>query len=147
MSRFPDLPPVWFVGHLVASYVLGLIPFGDISGEGSILMGRAIIVLGIMLIGWSAWWFWRKKTTIEPGHTPTTLIVEGPYRINRNPIYTGMLLVLVGFAITEGTVLALLPCITFPMIITSRFVEGEEDALREAFGEEAESYIARTRRW
>ncbi|MEL7416857.1 MAG: isoprenylcysteine carboxylmethyltransferase family protein, partial [Pseudomonadota bacterium] len=89
MSRFPDLPPVWFVGHLVASYVLGLIPFGDISGEGSILMGRAIIVLGIVPLGWSACRFWRKTTTIEPAHTPTTLIGEGPYRTYSNQIYTG----------------------------------------------------------
>jgi len=139
-----DLPPVWALGAAVASWLLALLvplagfPFG---------FDRGLIAIGVLLILWSAWWFWRKKTTIEPRHTPKALIVEGPYRINRNPIYTGLTLILAGWALSLGALSALIPALVFPFIITRRFVIPEEAALRDAFGDEAERYIAASRRW
>jgi protein-S-isoprenylcysteine O-methyltransferase Ste14 len=61
------------------------------------------------------WWFWRKKTTIEPHHTPTALIVEGPYRLSRNPIYLALLALLAGYVLRLGS---LGPC-SCPLPITS----------------------------
>ena len=98
-------------------------------------------------IGWSAWWFWRKKTTIEPHHTPTALIVEGPYRLSRNPIYLALLVLLVGYVLRLGSLSPVLLPLLFFWVLTRRFIEPEEEALRRAFGDEAEAYLARTRRW
>lgn len=110
-------------------------------------IGIGVAVLGLCVIGWSAHWFWRKKTTIEPHHTPGTLIVEGPYRLSRNPIYLGMVLILAGQVIWQG---ALLPLILPPillMVLTKRFAEPEEASLLDAFGEEGRAYLMATRRW
>ena len=80
----PDLPPVWLGVFAALAWALGrwvpLVRF-DLSPFGSVLIWGALA-----LIGWSAFWFWCKSTPIEPGNTPEALIVEGPYRINRNPI-------------------------------------------------------------
>ena len=92
-------------------------------------------------------WFRRKKTPVEPNHKPRALIVEGPYRINRNPIYTGLALILIGWALALGAVTALIPALAFGPIISRRFVAPEEKTLLEAFGEEAETFFRRTRRW
>lgn len=144
MRGFPDLPPVWFAGAAAGSWLLArFLPIWRFP-EG---FGQVFILLGLVLIGWAVFWFRRKKTPIEPGHVPRALIIEGPYRINRNPIYTGLGLVLAGFAIGLGAVSALLPALVFPWIVTRRFVLSEEAALRAAFGAEAEVYLARTRRW
>lgn len=144
LKGFPDLPPVWFVGAAGASWLLA--QYAPIARfpEG---FGRVFILAGLVLIGWAGIWFWRKQTPIEPGHMPRALIVEGPYRINRNPIYTGLSLILAGFAIGLAAVSAFLPVLLFPWIITRRFVLPEEAALRAVFGPEAERYLARTRRW
>ncbi|MEM7490445.1 MAG: isoprenylcysteine carboxylmethyltransferase family protein [Pseudomonadota bacterium] len=145
LRDFPDLPPVWAAGALVLQFAatasLPLARF-DLAG-----IGWAVLGVGIALIGWSAYWFWRKRTSIEPRDTPSALIVEGPFRLNRNPIYSGMAICLLGTGVILGSLAALLLVPTFLWIVTRRFVLGEEAALRAAFGPEAEAYIARTRRW
>lgn len=106
-----------------------------------------IAVSGLVLIGWSAFWFWRKKTTIEPHHQPGTLIIEGPYRLSRNPIYLGMVAILVGQVIWLGALLPVLLPPALLWILTERFAKREETALIAAFGDEAHTYLAATRRW
>ncbi|MEM8869990.1 MAG: methyltransferase [Pseudomonadota bacterium] len=141
----PDMPPVWLALFALVAWALGR--FVPVVTFDVAIVGRIAIWLGIAIIVWSAFWFWRKKTPIEPGHAPKALIVEGPYRINRNPIYTGLAIILLGFALNQGALSALLPALLFPLLITRRFILAEEAMLREGFGAEAECYIGRTRRW
>ncbi|PWE27388.1 isoprenylcysteine carboxylmethyltransferase family protein [Pararhodobacter marinus] len=145
--HFPDLPPVWAAGFFAVQIGLGwalpLIRFGDWAWP----LGWLLLGAGLALAGWSSVWFWRKKTTIEPHETPGTLIVEGPFRLNRNPIYTAMAICLVGTGFLVGALSAVLLVALFPPVITRRFIRAEELALRAAFGPEAERYMARTRRW
>jgi len=146
MTKSFDIPPVWALISAIACWLLAkYLPLFavDIPMLAYLVSGG----LGIGLAGWSAFWFLRKKTTIEPRNVPTTLIVEGPFRINRNPIYTGMVLILLGFAFWLGDLVALIPVMLFPLIITLRFIRGEEAQLRETFGAEADDYISKTRRW
>ena len=146
MKGFPDLPPIWFAAMAGLVWALSRwVPL--ISFEVSIWLARVPMAIGLALILWSAFWFWSKKTPIEPNHVPKALIVEGPYRVSRNPIYLGLLLILIGWALSEGGLSGFLPVAAFPFIITARFIRGEEDGLRAAFGQEADAYIARTSRW
>ncbi len=144
MKGFPDLPPIWAIGAALAAWLLATyLPIVTFPRG----IGRFFIIAGLGLILWSAWWFRKKGTPIEPRAKPRALIVEGPYRINRNPIYTGLILMVLGYAIGLGAVSALLPAIVFPIIIHRRFVLPEEAELRETFGPEAEAYFRSTRRW
>lgn len=141
----PDLPPVWLAGHMAAAWGLAnIVPLWRFDAGPA---GRLVIALGLALVLWSAWWFWRKRTPIEPRHTPRALIVEGPYRLNRNPIYTGLVIILAGWALGLGALSALLTVPILPWVLTRRFIAPEEAALHAAFGREAERYLARTRRW
>ena len=142
---FPDLPPVWAAGTAVVQAALAwLLP---LAGFEATWLAGLLAATGIGLVAWAALWFHRKRTTIEPRERPVRLIVEGPFRINRNPIYTGMWLLLLGWGVWLGAVSALVPPLLFPSLIARRFIAGEEASLREAFGAEADRYIARTRRW
>jgi len=89
-----------------------------------------LAVAGVVLVVWSALWFRRVQTPLDPRDTPTALVVEGPYRINRNPIYTGMTVVLLALALYLGAVSALISVVIFPLIIDLRFVRREERVLR-----------------
>jgi protein-S-isoprenylcysteine O-methyltransferase Ste14 len=144
---FPDLPPVWAVGVLtaqaLAAWLLPVILIGPVTRA----TGWVPVAIGLGLIGWSAWWFRAKRTSIEPRETPKALIVEGPFRLNRNPIYAGMAAIVLGAALIWGSPLALVVVPAFLWIVTRRFVLGEEAALIAAFGDEARRYIAASRRW
>ena len=145
---FPDLPPVWMLGHGALAWAASrFVPIVRFDGPVPSLIGAVLAGLGAGLAIWAAIWFARRRTTIEPRERPSALIVEGPFRVNRNPIYAGMTLVLLGFASWLGTLSAVLAVLPFPFVIDRRFVRGEEDALRSAFGAEAERYMAATRRW
>lgn len=145
---FPDLPPVWMLAHGVLAWAASeAVPLLSFGGSVARAIGAVAALAGIGLALWAAIWFARRRTTIEPREEPSTLIVEGPFRLNRNPIYTGMALVLVGWALWLGTLSAFLAVLPFPWVIDRRFVRGEETTLRDAFGAEADRYIAATRRW
>lgn len=147
LHGFPDLPPVWAFGFFLLQVGLAwLWPLAAL-GDWARLPGWGLVAAGLALAGWAALWFWRKHTAIEPRKVPKALIVEGPYRLNRNPIYTGMVLVLLGTGLLSGALSALLIVAAFPPIITRRFILGEEAGLRATFGERAGHFIAATRRW
>lgn len=146
LHGFPDLPPIWALGALGVSALLArVLPLVILPR----LVWPALLVglAGVVLILWSALWFRRKATPIMPRETAKALIVEGPFRVNRNPIYTGMALILAGFALWFGALSAWLPVVAFPLIITRRFILGEEAGLRASFPGEAEAYLKATRRW
>lgn len=148
MKGFPDLPPLWLLLALALVWVLGTwLPlvrlFGPVWQAAGLVLGLA----GVGLILWSALWFWRKRTTIEPHHDPSVLIVEGPYKLSRNPIYLGMLAILTGGVLWQGALSPVPVPFAFAAILTRRFIEPEEAALRRAFGAEGERYLKATRRW
>lgn len=152
MLKKLDVPPVWALGLAIISYLLAsflpIFSFENLlSGWVSRALPLALIVGGFALALWSAFWFWRKSTAIEPRRTPTSLIVEGPYKLSRNPIYSGMALVLLGFSLLLGAVSGFVGPVGFVLIITKRFIENEEAVLRQEFGEAAETYIRATRQW
>ena len=145
---FPDIPPVWAGGVLAVQWAAARwLPLLRFDAGWADALGWALVVAGLALAVWAALWFRRKRTSIEPRDRPTALIVEGPFRIDRNPIYAGMALMLIGAALVLGALSSVALAFAFPWIVTRRFVLGEEAALREAFGAEADAYIARTRRW
>jgi protein-S-isoprenylcysteine O-methyltransferase Ste14 len=104
LKGFPDLPPVWLLGFMAAAWAIDRgLPLVEAFGPVYRVAGGLLMLAALGLIAWSALWFWRKKTTIEPHHTPTALIVEGPYRLSRNPIYLALLALLAGYVLRLGS--------------------------------------------
>jgi len=144
LREFPDLPPIWALGAAVLAWGLARVaPLAPLPAWPAAPLGLA----GFGIVIWAALWFRRKRTPIEPREAPRALIVEGPFRVNRNPIYSGMVLVLLGWGFYLGAASALVPALAFLVVIDRRFVRAEEGALRAGFGAEAERYLAATRRW
>lgn len=147
MKNFPDLPPIWTAGAIALMFGLNrAVPYFMFDFP-NIWVGFGFMALGVGLILWSAWWFYRKKTTIEPHHQASTLLIEGPFKLTRNPIYVGMVIFCFGVVMYIGNPLAFLPWFALILILHKRFVIPEENGLLEAFGKQAEAYIAATRRW
>ncbi len=148
MKGFPDLPPLWLVAFMALAWIIArFVPIITVPLDLFIMFGIICAVVGFALITWSAVWFRRKRTTIEPHHTPGTLIVEGPYKLSRNPIYLGMFIILTGYVFWLCSLTPLILPPLFLMILTARFAKPEEASLIEAFGDEARAYLSATRRW
>jgi protein-S-isoprenylcysteine O-methyltransferase Ste14 len=89
----------------------------------------------------------KGKGTPAPFDPPRRLVLVGPYRYVRNPMYLGAGLALLGAAIYFGS-LALLGYLVGFLLIAHLFVLGyEEPTLRRLFGSEYEAYRASTPRW
>lgn len=132
------LVPYWVVGR-------GARP----EFRGVALMGWAVAGAGAALYVTCAFWgfAWRGKGTPAPIDPPKKLVVEGPYRIVRNPMYWGVALVMLGEALAFRTAaLAEIGCafLAFSGLFVLVF---EEPILRRKFGAGYDDYCRRVPRW
>ena len=142
------LPPVWFIPFNVLLVMLdrGLPVYQLIDTPWSylgwlpILLGSGICLVGLIQ-------FRRQRTTIRPFHHSDALVRTGVYRFSRNPMYLGMVLAMLGVAINAGSLSALAVPPLFAVALYWGFIEREETALSERFGEEYTNYCRRVRRW
>ena len=91
--------------------------------------------------------FKKVATGLLPFNEATALVTGGFYRYSRNPMYLGMVLLLLGTAMLCGTAGTLLPIPFFVWVIHRNFIPGEERLMAAAFGEEYLEYQNRVRRW
>ena len=148
MKGFPDLPPLWWLGSIAAIYLAKwLLPGLHVSSVILSVVSGVTIAAALGLVAWAGLWFLRKKTPIEPHHTPKTLIIEGPFRMTRNPIYLALVLLTVASALGHGSVIGLALAAGLWWILDRRFAAPEEALLRATFGSEAEEYLKDTKRW
>ena len=111
------------------------------------LAGWLLVAAGICVAAVAAGAFKRAGTGIVPFDPATALVTGGLYRYTRNPMYLGMVLLLVGVAIALGSPGAWLPIPVFVWIIHARFIVGEERFLEQTFGESYVAYKRGVRRW
>jgi protein-S-isoprenylcysteine O-methyltransferase Ste14 len=132
---------MWLVSSLVAPVE---VPFGLRVGAAVAL---ALIGLGFSVAGVAA--FKRARTTIDPTKpsTASALVSGGVYRITRNPMYLGLFLLLLAWAVFLSNPLALLLVPVFVLYINRFQINPEERALSSLFGGEYAAYKKRVRRW
>ena len=104
--RFP-LPPVLFAVPLALAlaadrWVLRL-PLPGAGRRGTRATGAAIAVGGALFSLSGVLSVLRHGTTVVPHHAVTRLVTAGPFRVTRNPMYTGHLIVLLGAALRTGS--------------------------------------------
>lgn len=142
------IPPVYFVLTLIAMACLHqLLPIARFIAPPFSYAGVALLLLGMLLAAVSAEAFRKAGTPVIPFEKSTVLVTSGFYRYTRNPMYLGLLLLLIGAALLFGTVGALLPIPFFVWVIEARFIRGEERFLQEIFGDDYLEYKRRVRRW
>lgn len=91
----------------------------------------------------------RAGSTIDPTRpsAATALVVDGPFRITRNPMYVGFTLMLLAWAVYLSSPIALVGPVCFAGWVTRFQIVPEESALRAKFGNAFDDYAKRVRRW
>ena len=142
------VPPVWLILSILSMYLLDrFLPIGVFSGFFVWGFASAFILAGLMLNIYSAGLFKKADTPLIPFHKSTSLVITGPFKVTRNPMYLGMVLLLVGIAIALGSLLPFLVVAVFIVIIQTQFIVGEERFMETLFGESYIDYKKRVRRW
>jgi protein-S-isoprenylcysteine O-methyltransferase Ste14 len=132
---------MWAAARLWPGLRIGL-PLRAVLAAGLFLAGLGIAVAGVVS-------FRRAGTTVNPLQPATVsrLVVSGVYRRTRNPMYLGMLLVLLGWAVFLAHPLALVLAATFVPVMNRLQILPEERSLTAMFGATFTAYQSSVRRW
>ena len=110
--------------------------------------GIAPLVAGVIILLWCVRDFYvAGKGTLAPWDPPKRLVVIGLYRFVRNPMYVGLMLLLIGWALIAGSPLLVGYALFFAIAFHLRVVLYEEPRLQNQFPEDWPAYSAAVPRW
>ncbi len=143
-------PPL--IGLIAAVLIWALsryLPQYAVDFTGRTLIAGVFLGLGMIMDLIAIGAFRKARTTVNPlrPEKANELVISGLYKFTRNPMYLGMLFVLIGWSFWRGNLLASLPLIGFVTYITIFQIKPEEAALRERFGDSFANYRKTVRRW
>jgi protein-S-isoprenylcysteine O-methyltransferase Ste14 len=141
-------PPFIYGGALLAGLLLQrLVPLRLLPGKTGRIVGVVLIGSGL-LVGVPAFRAMRRAgTQVDPREETTALVISGPFRYTRNPLYLTQTLIYAGVAALANT---LWPIVFLPgvlLVITKGVIEREEQYLERKFGDEYQQYKRQVRRW
>jgi protein-S-isoprenylcysteine O-methyltransferase Ste14 len=113
-------------------------------------LGWIVIAVGAVIGLPCVWQFaWRGLGTPAPFDPPRKLVVSGPYRYVRNPMYLGMGLVFLGEAVVFPHIAVgmLIETIIAAALVSVLVMAYEEPILRRTFGADYDEYARHVRRW
>jgi protein-S-isoprenylcysteine O-methyltransferase Ste14 len=146
--RFP--PPLVFLGAIIAGMIVQRMatPLSLRVAPGiRVTLGVLILVCGIVLVISARIWFTRTRQSPIPWKPTPELILRGPYRFTRNPMYVGVTLFVIGLGLAVNNLWISL--FAAPALMTVHFIAvlPEERYLAEKFGDSYRSFLARVRRY
>ncbi len=109
--------------------------------------GVIFIVIGLIITIWSAVLFIKAGTEIKPFEESTHLVTQGMFQLTRNPMYLGMVMILLGIALLFGSLTPFILIPIFVWLIQTVFIKNEEIVMERTFGDEYREYRERVRRW
>jgi protein-S-isoprenylcysteine O-methyltransferase Ste14 len=148
MKRTKLMPPVFLWTHLIAMVGLHFLwPVTQLINSPYRYFGIVPIGIGMWLNVWADRLFKQRETTVRPFEESSALILDGPFRFSRNPMYLGMVAAIIGVAIVLGSLVAFIAPVAFYLTMSVAFICHEEKAMEDTFGQEYLNYRNRVRRW
>jgi protein-S-isoprenylcysteine O-methyltransferase Ste14 len=113
----------------------------------SIVLAILAVTPSAVLGLWSMLEFWHARTNPLPHKPSSSLVIVGPYRVTRNPMYVSLALLYVsfGFLLSIAWAFVVLPAVIF--IVNIYVIRREESYLESKFGEQYRVYKKQVRRW
>ena len=108
-----------------------------------------ILSAGILIFLNPVLQFIKSKTTVNPiqFEEVNKLVISGIFKYSRNPMYLGMLMIILSTSIFYLNIYSILTPLLFILWINKFQIKREEEFLTEKFGDEYLSYKKKTRRW
>ena len=123
--------------------------FREYSNVNNSSISILFFLIGIACFFFAIELFKKHNTTISPlkPEKATSLIVSGIYMYSRNPMYLGMLFILISTSIRFNIIGGIISISTFIIYITKFQIIPEEEQLKRIFGEKFLNYKKKTRMW
>lgn len=144
-------PPAGLAAAILTAILLQwLVPLRLLPPRGtgwSLATGLVLIALALGLALWGVRTFRTAGTNVDP-HRPALRLVEtGPYRLTRNPMYLGMVILMLGLGLAASLDWAIVLAPLLWAALHFGVVLREEAYLSAKFGAPYRALLARTRRW
>lgn len=110
-------------------------------------LGLVFILLGAALNLWAVRILNVSKTTIDFHGIPNKLVIAGPFRFSRNPIYLSGVILSLGIAILLGSLVTFIFTIVLILILDRFYIPSEEVELNKMFGNRYHEYKQKVRKW
>ncbi|MFN8166399.1 MAG: isoprenylcysteine carboxylmethyltransferase family protein [Bacteroidia bacterium] len=147
-----------FFTILQPGVVAGLMPylilgrkriFETISEMGLIeYTGMILLLVGLFIMLHCIVFFaWQGKGTLSPADPTKKLVVAGLYKYSRNPMYVGVMLILIGETILFHSFGMLLNSILIFTAFSLFILKVEEPRLKRDFPDEYVAYLRQVKRW
>jgi protein-S-isoprenylcysteine O-methyltransferase Ste14 len=112
------------------------------------LAGLVAVGLGMAMYAWCLVFHFRSyRAAVRLGFDPPHLVVDGPYRVSRNPMYVAGLLSWLGWTVFYGSLAVSIGLALLWALFTFRVIPFEERQLEALFGDEYLAYKRSVRRW
>lgn len=143
------LPPVLF---LATALLMGISWWGfsleHFTPYPYSILGLPLVLGGLGLAQAAKLTFRKQHANVNTFDDPDLLITDGMYRWTRNPMYIGMSIALLGFALLfQGSLLSFAFVLGFVILTDRWYIRFEEERLLEKFGTAYRVYCIGTRRW
>jgi len=117
--------------------------------DWNIYISGFFLLWGLIVIAFAVFKFAKTKTTVDPTKPSKTssLVISGIYRITRNPMYLGMLFLIISFTFYKLSLAGAIVIPSFIFYINKYQIEPEEYEMRKKFGENFEDYCKKVDRW
>jgi protein-S-isoprenylcysteine O-methyltransferase Ste14 len=142
-----DIADLILVFILVQILLHFLAPIYQVVDKPYTYIGILLIILGFLPNLYYGIYFRKIKTAIPAYKEPTKLVTSGFFKISRNPIYLGMIILLIGVAILLGSLSPFIIPLIFFILIKAFNISYEEKVLEKKFGKKYLDYKNKVRRW
>lgn len=108
-----------------------------------------LLIFGLIIFISAVRSFRKQKTTVNPlkPKQASSLVTSGIFRFSRNPMYLGMLIILLSISFKFNLLGGIIISLSFFIFITKFQIYPEEEAMNELFGDKFTQYSNTTRRW
>lgn len=152
MSKFElKIPPVavLLIAAVLMWLVALLLPTFAISASLQTFLCVTLVSVGALFGIVGVLSFTKVNTTVNPmvPQNATKLVMRGIYKRTRNPMYVGLLLFLIAWAVFLASLYSVIIIVGFVVYMTEFQIKPEERALQAIFGSDYLAYLERVRRW
>ena len=123
--------------------------FNQFFSYSNNIISLFLLILGLLVFLSAVKSFRIQKTTVNPlePKQASSLVTSGVFKFSRNPMYLGMLIILLSLSCKFNLIGGMIISLFFYIFITKFQIIPEEAAMNELFGNEFIDYSKKTRRW
>ena len=142
------LPPALYGGAFAVVVALRFLSPLPIAAWAVVLpAGLALSVVALALARWGRRTMKAAGTNINPALPATTVVMSGPFRYSRNPLYVALTILFLGLTLAANTWWGVVVLVPLSAVLHVGIVRREERYLERKFGDSYRNYRSKVRRY